>query len=194
MELVSPALALGFFTNSTFWTVMLEKSLESPLDWKEIKQSIQKEINPEYSLEGLMLKLTLQYFGHMMWRADSLEKILMLGKIEGGRRAWQDKMVGQYHWLNGHEFEQTLKDGEGQGSLACSPRSHKVSDTAEGMNSNNHLGSPRGRRISYKGWQSSAQKQGVTCLLEVPLRGRLCFFKSTWMGQACPPGLFKKWW
>ena len=62
--------------------MVLEKTLESPLDCKEIKQSILKEINAEYSLEGLMLKLKLQYFGHLMQRADSLEKILMLGKIE----------------------------------------------------------------------------------------------------------------
>ena len=65
---------------------MLEKTLESPLDSKEIHQPILKEINPEYSLEGLMLKLKVQYFGHQMLRADSLEKSLMLGKIEGKRR------------------------------------------------------------------------------------------------------------
>ena len=65
---------------------MLEKTLESPLDYKEIKSVNLKEINPEYSLEGLMLKLKFQYFGHLMQRADSLEKTLMLGKIEGRRR------------------------------------------------------------------------------------------------------------
>ena len=67
---------------------MLEKTLESPLDCKEIqpRKSILKEISPEYSLEGLMLKLKSQYFGHLMQRADSFEKTLMLGKIEGGRR------------------------------------------------------------------------------------------------------------
>ena len=68
---------------------MLEKSLESPLDSKEINQSILKEINPEYSLEGLMLKLKLQYFGHLIRRADTLGKTLMLGKIEGRRREQQ---------------------------------------------------------------------------------------------------------
>ena len=62
---------------------MLEKTLKSPLDSKEIHQSILKEISPEYSLEGLMLKLKLQYFGHLMRIADSFEKTLMLGKIEG---------------------------------------------------------------------------------------------------------------
>ena len=65
---------------------MLEKTLESPLDCRRSNQFILKEISPEYSLEGLMLKLKLQYFGHLMRRADSFEKTLMLGKIEGGRR------------------------------------------------------------------------------------------------------------
>ena len=71
---------------------MLEKTLESPLDCKEIKQSILKEISPEYSLEGLMLKLKLQYSGHLMQRADSFEKTLMLGKIEGRRRRGRQSM------------------------------------------------------------------------------------------------------
>ena len=71
--------------------MVLEKILESPLDCKESNQSILKEINPEYSLEGLMLKL--QYFGHLMRRADSLEKILMLGKIEGGKRRGRQRMT-----------------------------------------------------------------------------------------------------
>ena len=66
--------------------MVLEKTFKSPLDCKEIKLSNLKEVSPEYSLEGLMLKLKLQYFGHLMQRADSLEKTLMLGKIEGRRR------------------------------------------------------------------------------------------------------------
>ena len=66
--------------------MVLEKSLESPLDCKEINQSILKEISPGISLEGMMLKLKLQYFGHLMRRADSLEKTLMLGRIGGRRR------------------------------------------------------------------------------------------------------------
>ena len=70
----------------------LDKPLDSPLDRKEIKSVNLKEINPEYSLEGLMLKLELQYFGHLMQRADSLEKTLMLGKIEGRRRRGRQMM------------------------------------------------------------------------------------------------------
>ena len=76
---------------------MSEKTLESPLDSKGIKPVNLKEISPEYSLEGLMLKLKLQYFGHLMQRPDSLEKTLMLRKIEGRRRrGWQ-----RMRWLNG---------------------------------------------------------------------------------------------
>ena len=73
--------------NWWFHTVVLEKSLESSLASKEIKSTILKEITPKYSLEGLLLKLKLQYFGHLMWRDDSLEKTLMLGKIEGRRES-----------------------------------------------------------------------------------------------------------
>ena len=83
--------------NWCFWTVVLEKTLASPLDCKEIKPVNPKEINPEYSLEGLMLKLKLHYFGHLMPRADSLEKTLMLGKIGGRRRRWWQRM----RWLDG---------------------------------------------------------------------------------------------
>ena len=86
--------------NWCFWTVVLEKTLESPLDCKEIHQSILKEISPEYSLEGLMLKLKLQYFGHLVWRADSFEKTLMLGKTEGRRRRGRQRM----RWLDGMTY------------------------------------------------------------------------------------------
>ena len=85
---------------------MLEKTLESPLDCKEIQPVILKEISPEYSLKGLRLMLKFQYFGYLMRRTDSLEKTLMLGKIEGRRRKGrQNEMVGWHHQLNGHEFE-----------------------------------------------------------------------------------------
>ena len=77
--------------------MVLEKTLESPLDYRRSNQSILKEISPEYSLEGLMLKLKLQYFGHLMRKADSFEKTLLLGKIEGRRRRGQQRM----RWLDG---------------------------------------------------------------------------------------------
>ena len=76
--------------------MVLEKTLESSLDCRRSNQSILKEISPEYSLEGLMLRLRPQYFGHLMRRVDSLEKILMLGKIEGRRRGQQ-----RMRWLDG---------------------------------------------------------------------------------------------
>ena len=77
--------------------MVLEKTLESPLDCKEIQPIHPKEISPGCSLEGLMLKLKLQYFGHLMRRMDSFEKTLMLGKIEGGRRRGRQRM----RWLDG---------------------------------------------------------------------------------------------
>ena len=112
--------------------MVLEKAAETPLETRRSNQSILKEISPEYSLEELMLKLKLQYFGHLMRRADSLEKTLMLRKAEGRKRgATEDEMVGCHHRLNGHEFEQTPGDSEGQGSLGsacCSSWGHKESD------------------------------------------------------------------
>ena len=83
--------------NRCFWTVMLEKTLESPLDCKEIQPVHPNGNQSEYSLEGLLLKLQLQYCGHLMHWTDSLEKTLMLGKIEGGRRKGQWRV----RWLDG---------------------------------------------------------------------------------------------
>ena len=77
--------------------MVLEKILNSPLESKEINQSVLKEISPEYSLEGLMLKLKLQYFGHLIRRDDSFAKILMLGNTEGRRRRGQQRV----RWLDG---------------------------------------------------------------------------------------------
>ena len=100
-------------------------------------QSILKEISPEYSLEGLMLKLKLQYFGHLMRRANSLEKTLMLGKIEGRRRRGQQRM----RWLDGITdsmdmgLGKTLGVGDGQGGLACcNSWGRKELDTTEQLN------------------------------------------------------------
>ena len=83
--------------NWCFWTVVLEKTLESPLDCKESQLVNPKGNQSWIFLEGLILKLKLQYFGHLMWRTDSLEKTLMLGRIEGGRRRGWQKM----RWLDG---------------------------------------------------------------------------------------------
>ena len=112
-----------------FWTVVLEKTLESPLDCKEI--------NPGCSLEGLMLKPKLQYFGHLMRRVDSLEKTLMLGGIWGQEEkgTTEDEMAGWHHWLNGHELEWIPGVGDGQGGLVCCGSwGRKESDTTEQLN------------------------------------------------------------
>ena len=99
-----------------------------PWTARKSNQTFLKDKNPEYSLEGLMLKLKLWYFGHLIQRANSLENTLLLGKAEGKRRrgVTEDEMVGWHHRLNGRESEQTPGHSEGQGSLACcSPWVHK---------------------------------------------------------------------
>ena len=95
--------------------------LRVPWMARRSNQSILKEISPGCSLEGLMLRLKLQYFGHLMRRADSLEKSLMLGGDWGQEEKGmtEDEMVGWHHWLDGHEFGWTLGVGDGQGGLAC---------------------------------------------------------------------------
>ena len=121
------------------------KLLRVPWTARRSNQSILREINPEYSLEGLMLNLMLQYFGHLLWRANSFEKTLMLWKIEGRRRrGWQ-----RMRWLDGITDSMTWVwassgDGEGQGSLACcSPWGRKESDTTERLNWTDILGKLR---------------------------------------------------
>ena len=107
-----------------------------PWTARRSNQSILKEISPGYSLEGMMLKLKLQYFGHLMWRVDSLEKTDAgrdWGQEEKGTT--EDEMAGWHHRLNGHEFEWTPGVGDRQGGLACcDSRGRKESDTTEQLN------------------------------------------------------------
>ena len=106
-------------------------------EWRS-NQSILKEISPWCSLEGLMLKLKLQYFGHLMWRTDSFEKTLILGKIEGRRRrGWQRMrwLDGITNSINGHEFGWTPGVGDGQrGLVCCSSGGFKELDRTEQLN------------------------------------------------------------
>ena len=103
--------------NWCFWIVMLEKALESPLDCKEIKPVNPKGNQPDYSLEGLMLKLKLQYFGHLMWSTNSFKKTQMLGKVEFrgevGDRGWDGWMVSltqwTWVWANSRRWWRTAK-------------------------------------------------------------------------------------
>ena len=141
--------------------------LRVPWTARRSNQSVLKEINPEYSLEGLMLKLKLQYFGHQIWRANSLEKTV--GKLEGRRRRWWQRMRWSdgiiefefeqaHHW---HEFEQTRGDSKGQGSLACcSPWCWNESDMTEKLNHNN-------KKCNIKNIQFS---QKVAKVLELQLQ------------------------
>ena len=111
--------------------------LRVPWTARRPKLSIPKEFSPGISLEGLMLKLKLQYFGHLMRRVYSLEQTLMLGR-DGGQEekgTTEDEMAGWHHRLHGHEFEWTPGVGDGQGGLACCDSwGHKESDTTEQLN------------------------------------------------------------
>ena len=123
--------------NWWFWTVVLEKTLPSPLDCKEIQPVHSEGDQPRHFFGRMMLKLKLQYFGHLMRRVDSLEKTLMLGGIGGRRRrgTTENEMVGWHHWLDGRESEWTLGVGDGQGGLACYDSwGRKESDPTEQLN------------------------------------------------------------
>ena len=115
------------------WTLSCwRKLLRVPWTTRRSNQSILKGISPQHSLEGLMLKLKLQYSGHLMRRTDSLEKTLMLGKIEGRRRRGRQRMTSLDGITNSMDMSLSMGLGNGQGSLVyCSPRSCKESDTTE---------------------------------------------------------------
>ena len=150
--------------------------LRVPWTARRSNQSILKEINPEYSLEGLMLKLKLQYFGYLIWGADSLEKA-----DPGKDWRWEEKgttedeMVGWNHWLSGHEFEQAPGDGKGLGSLSCfSPWSCKELDMAE--------------QLDWLNWFTVGQGQSISLWAEQRLfsltvrqRGRVLFGRTLCM-------------
>ena len=134
--------------NWCFWDVVLEKTLESPQESARTarisNQSILKEISPEYSLKELMLQRKRSWRGHLMWRANPLEKTLLLGKIEGRTRRGSTEF-GWHHQLNGHEFEEAPGNGEGQGRLACC--------------------SPWGRRV-WRDWATEQQQQRIEDIRE----------------------------
>ena len=110
-----------------------------PWTARRSNQPILKEISPEYSWEGLMLKLKLQYFGHLMQRADSLEKTLTEDWRQEEKGTTGDEMAGWHHWLDRRESEWTLGVGDGQGGLmCCNPWSHKESDRTEWLNWTSH--------------------------------------------------------
>ena len=109
--------------------------LRVPWTARRSNQSILKEISPGCSLEGLMLKLKLQYFGHLMWRVDSSEKTLMLEGLGAGEGDDSDEMTGWHHQLDAHEFGWTPKVSDDQGGLACCDSwGNKESDTTERLN------------------------------------------------------------
>ena len=123
--------------NWCLWTVVLEKTPGCPCTARRSNQSILKETNPEHSLEGLMLKLKLRYFGHLIWTADSLVKSLMLGKIEGRRKRGHQRM----RWLDGitHTMDMNLANsGRCEWGLTCyRPWGHKELDTTGWLKTTN---------------------------------------------------------
>ena len=109
--------------------------LRVPWTARRSNQSILKEISPGISLKEMMLKLKLQYFGHLMQRVDSLEKTLMLGGRQEEKGMTEDEMAGWHHWLDGHESGWTVGVGDGQGGLACCDSwGRKESEMAEWLN------------------------------------------------------------
>ena len=141
--------------------------LRVPWTARKPNQSTLKEINPEYLLEGLMLKLKLQYFGHLMWRTDSLENTLTLGKIEGRRRNGWQRMI----WLNGimdsmdlslNKLQETMKDGN---LACCSPWGHKESDTTWWLSNSNRDRRNKTIKVLLGRWTLKGRGSGVNFYL-----------------------------
>ena len=127
--------------------------LRVPWTARRSSQSILKEISPKYLLEGLMLKLKLQYFGHLMQKPTHWRRPWCWERLKAGGEG--DEIVGWHHWLNGHEFEQGLGVGDGQGSLACcDPWGCKEWDTTERLNWTESFASPDAEKplFSYHKW------------------------------------------
>ena len=121
----------------TFELWCWRRFLRVPWTARRSNQSILKKISPEYSLEELMWSWSSNTLGHLMWSTDSMEKTLMLGKIEGWRKrgTTENEIIVWHHWLNGLEYEWTPGDGDGQGGLTCCDSwGHKESDTNEWLN------------------------------------------------------------
>ena len=139
--------------------------LRVPWTARRSNQSTLREISPGCSVEGLMLRLKLQSFGHLMWRTDSLEKTLTAGKDWGQEEKGtteDDEMVGWRHWLNGHEFDQTLGVGDGQGNLTCcSQRGCKESDMTEQLNRTEQSHRHRKQTYGYQTGKDGRDKLGV---------------------------------
>ena len=168
-----------------------------PWSARRAKQSILKETNPEYSLNGLMLKLKSQYFGHLMQKANSLKKTLMLGRIEGRRKGvTEDETVEWHHQHTGHEFEKTPGHSEEQGSLVhCSLWGRKDSNTTTTMLKEKRLPTElvsQSRLVMsdslpphglYSPWNSPGRSTEV---------GRLSLLQAIFPTQGSNPGLLQE--
>ena len=152
--------------NWRFWTVVLKKTLESPLDCKEIRP-----VSPKGNQSWIFIGRTdVETEAPILWPPDA--KSRLVGKDPDVGKDWrqeekgvtEDEIFGWHHWLNGHEFEQTLGDSEGQGSLACcSPRGRKESDTTERLNNNIKLSKLLFQLITQD-WRSYRQSSQSACL------------------------------
>ena len=164
--------------NWCFQTAVLEKTLESPLDNKEIQPVNPKGNQSWILLEGLMLKLKLQYFGHLMQRADSFEKTLIEDWRWEEKGMTEDEMVGWHHQLKGLEFEQTQGNSEGQGNLACYSPWHHTQKSQTWLSDWTTTTMPRQRRLPNIPQKPEIPLQLVASLLSSSLCTKTIFILS----------------